>query len=208
MFPGRLIVVDKSHVLRKLNEGMERVRRQIRKSADDKTKFKLKDERSLLLKRKCHLKEEESVKVQRWFAMFPKLGIAYEAKEHFYNIYSQPTRAAAECSAKKWVSNLDPEIEKPFRVLRVALNDWHEEIFNYFDYQVDNTYTESIDNINRFISRMGRGYSFGALRARLLFEDQIIKGEKSDGDKSEETVVNYGADLLTLARLLEEGHFS
>lgn len=130
-------------------------------------------------------------------------------------------------------------IEKHFRDLRVALHNWHEEIFNYYDNPVTNGYTESMNNITRFINRMGRGYSFEVLRARLLYDEKVIKGERSsirkkvrkqkpsndvwsltigrtitssENDYEYTTtpgpVVNYGADLSTLARLLEEGYFA
>lgn len=221
------------------NEGMERVRKQIRKTVDDRTRIKLKDERFLLLKRRDSLDEEGEEKIQRWFSMFPQLGMAYEAKERFFDIYCQPTREAAEIAADRWASSLDPGIEKQFRDLRVALYNWHEEIFNYYENPVTNAYTESVNNITRFINRMGRGYSFEVLRARLLYDEKVIKGERSSirkkvrkpkpsgsydmfslgrtistsGEDFEYVdgkgpVINYGADLSTLAQLLEEGYFS
>lgn len=231
VFPGRLIVADRFHVVRMANDGMERVRKQIRKTVDDRTRLKLKDERFLLLKRRENLDDAGREKVQRWFSMFPELGMAYEAKERFFDIYCQPTRAAGKLSAERWASSLDPAIEKPFRDLRVALHNWHDEIFNYYDNPVTNAYTESMNNITRFINRMGRGYSFEVLRARLLFDEKVIKGERSSIRKKvhkppsdqyslgrtiseyievieEGPVINYGADLSTLARLLEEGYFS
>jgi transposase len=237
VFPGRLIVADRFHVVRMANEGLERVRKQIRKTVDDKTRIKLKDERFLLLKRRDNLKEEDVEKVEAWFSMFPQLKVAYETKERFFDIYCQPTRKVAELFAEKWVSRLDPAIEKQFRDLRVALNNWHEEIFNYYENPVTNGYTESMNNITRFINRMGRGYSFEVLRARLLFDEKVIKGERAPirkkprktkpesdfnmyisnklmifGSESkskieEGSVINYGADLSTLAHLLEEGYF-
>lgn len=239
LFPGRLIVADRFHVVRMANEGMERVRKQIRKTVDDRTRIKLKDERFLLLKRRDSLDAEGLEKIHRWFEMFPQLGMAYEAKERFFDIYCYSSRATAELAADKWANSLDPLIEKHFRDLRVALHNWHEEIFNYYDNPVTNGYTESMNNITRFINRMGRGYSFEVLRARLLYDEKVVKGERSSirkkvrkqkppndvwsltigrtitssEDDYEYTttpgpVVNYGADLSILARLLEEGYFA
>lgn len=238
VFPGKLIVADRFHVVRMANEGMERVRKQIRKTVDDRTRLKLKDERFLLLKRRDSLDDESLEKIQRWFEMFPQLRMAYEAKERFFDVYCQPSRAAAELAADKWAGSLHPGIEKQFRDLRVALYNWHEEIFNYYENPVTNAYTESMNNITRFINRMGRGYSFEVLRARLLYDERVVKGERTPIHKKvrrqknawaferftigrtlgtdndyievieEGPVINYGADLSTLARLLEEGYFS
>lgn len=236
VFPGRLIVADKFHVVRMANGGLERLRMQIRKEVDDKTRLKLKDERKILLKRRNEVDEAGLEKIETWLEMFPPLRMAYEAKEQFYSIYEQPSRKAAENEATRWVSGLDPQIEKHFRDLVVALHNWHDEIFSYYENPVTNAYTESLNSIARFIDRMGRGYSFEVLRARLLYDEKVIKGENttirkkvrrqkpsgmyehfsvgrttaSDYSYKEEKgpIVNYGADLSTLARLLEEGYFS
>lgn len=228
--PGRLIVVDKFHVLRMANEGLERVRKRIRKGLDQKTRLKLKNERFVLLKRKSALSEDEKKDARKWFSLFPELGCAYDAKERFFEIYDQPTRAAAEIVAGRWADSLPTDIAKDFRDLQVALGNWNKEIFNYYENPVTNAYTEALNGIARQINRMGRGYSFEVLRARLLFEKQAIKKSPSLRKKprqrpvsgyefiqefkrglegpAEEPVVEYGADLLKLIQLFEDGYFS
>lgn len=179
VFPGRLIVADKFHVVRMANGGLERLRMQIRKEVDDKTRLKLKDERKILLKRRNEVDEAGLLRIEAWLEMFPLLRMAYEAKEQFYGIYEQPSREAAEKEAARWVSGLDPQIERHFRDLVVALHNWHEEIFSYYENPVTNAYTESLNSIARFIDRMGRGYSFEVLRARLLYDEKVIKSENT-----------------------------
>jgi len=232
VFPNKLIVVDKFHVVRMANDGLERVRKRIRKAVDKKTRLKLKDGRFTLLKRKESLSEEDTAKANEWFELFPELGVAYEAKERFFDIYSQPSRAAGELAADQWASSLSPEIEKDFRDLRVALHNWNREIFNYYEQPVTNGYTECINGIVRLINQIGRGYSFEVLRARLLFNEQALADSSTsvrkkirkakpsseeysfsygmmteDEDQYEETITNYGPYIPTLIRLLEEGYF-
>lgn len=45
------------------------------------------------------------------------------------------------------------------------------EILNYFEHPVTNAYTESLNSLIRVMDRMGRGYSFEALRAKILFTE-------------------------------------
>lgn len=227
MFPGKLIVVDKFHVVRMANDGLERVRKRIRKGLDRSTRLKMKNERFVLVKRKSTLSQDEIAKTQKWFKLFPELGLAYDAKEAFYDIYDFESRALAESAASKWASSLPTEIGKDFRDLTTALGNWHREIFNYYENPVTNAYTESLNGVARFINRMGRGYSFEVLRARLLYEPQALKTGPSLRKKprrpknmdyytgvtcppAEERVdaVEYGAHLPTLLSLLEGGHFS
>lgn len=47
--------------------------------------------------------------------------------------------------------------------------NWRPEIFNYFVYPVTNAYTESANGVAKVLARMGRGYSFDAIRAKVLF---------------------------------------
>jgi hypothetical protein len=48
--------------------------------------------------------------------------------------------------------------------------NWHTEIFNYFEHRITNAYTEGFNSIARKMDRMGRGYSFKVLRAKLLLK--------------------------------------
>lgn len=59
-----------------------------------------------------------------------------------------------------------------------AVDNWHVEIFNYFDKGLTNAYTESINSIIRQVERMARGYSFDALRAKILFNEKFHKKRK------------------------------
>jgi Zn-finger domain-containing protein len=43
---------------------------------------------------------------------------------------------------------------------------------------VTNAYTESLNNLIRVMNRLGRGYSFEALRAKTLFSEGAFKTEK------------------------------
>jgi len=48
-------------------------------------------------------------------------------------------------------------------------------IMNYFEHPVTNAYTESLNNLIRVMNRIGRGYSFEALRAKILFTEGVHK---------------------------------
>lgn len=176
--PGRLIVADKFHVLRMANNAVERVRKRVRRELDAKTRIRLKNERFILLKRHHALTDEENDKLRDWSILFPALGVAHAVKEGFFAIYDQPTRAAAEREAKLWLSRIDALVAKEFRETQVALNSWWGEIFNWYDYKVTNAYTESVNRLAKDVNRMGRGYSFDVIRARLLFDQEARKPTK------------------------------
>ena len=56
-----------------------------------------------------------------------------------------------------------------------AWRNWQPQILNYFDNTITNAYTESLNNLIRVMSCLGRGYSFEALRAKILFAEGAYK---------------------------------
>lgn len=232
-FPNRLIIADRFHVVRMANNSMEAVRKAIRKTLERKDRIKLKDDRFVLLARESNLNDEQREKLEQWTRMFPFLGAAYRAKEAFHDIYSHPAKADAMKAAEAWEKSLSGEIEENFRELKIALRNWWTEIFNYYDCPKTNAYTESVNNLAKGMNRMGRGYSFEVIRARLLYDDDAREGARTTVRKKrrvqkptfgrsmvshaiskeyetieEIQIVEYGAYIPTLVRKLEAGEFS
>jgi hypothetical protein len=52
------------------------------------------------------------------------------------------------------------------------------------------------------MNRMGRGYSFDVIRARLLYDQDALQNASGTVRKS------YGSHIQTLARKLETGEFA
>lgn len=230
--PGRLCVADKFHVTRMANEALEKVRKAIRQGLDHKTRIQLKDERFILLKRHAEIDEAEKIRMHKWFDLFPALRSAHEAKEHFFAIYDHRDRQDAEAAAKEWEKRLPSDVSPAFRDLSVALKNWWNEIFNYYEFPVTNAYTESVNRIAKDINRMGRGYSFDVIRAKLLYEDTARNKTRKTLQRKvrreipsmgfslgggatpkmyetviEEITVEYGPHIPTLCDLLESGYF-
>jgi transposase len=64
-------------------------------------------------------------------------------------------------------------VAEAFQPILTAWGNWEEQILGYFDHQVTNAYTESMNNLIRAVSRLGRGYSFEVLRAKMLFSSGL-----------------------------------
>lgn len=99
----------------------------------------------------------------------------------------------------------------------------------YFDHRITNAFTESLNSLIRVMNRLGRGYSFEALRAKILFSKGSHKTvlekpafqrqasfdpcyahfEAADRDdlKSQATpdTLNYGVDIDKLVAMIEAG---
>lgn len=229
--PQARIVVDRFHIQRMANEALEKLRKRLRKTLPERQRLKLKDERFLLLRRQRDLKSESMAALLEWFQRFPQLGEAHALKEEFMSIWDQRDRPSAEAAHQAWHGHVSVEMKPVFKDLLTALGNWREEIFSYFENPITNAYTESVNSLVKGMNRMGRGYSFDVIRARMLYDPKARKagavqmvepspepgqtfftkytglGTMSRSRPTHRRIVEYGAHIPTLVRLLEDGYF-
>lgn len=145
---------------------------------------------------------------------------AYATKEAFHDLYDYLSRARA------WKDLIPTELDGTFREARNALDNWWTEIFNWYEYRISNGYTESINRLAKEMDRIGGGYSFDVIRARLVYDEMARKPmckvvrpkpwqqtwELTMGRMtpdimtySQEKGIEYGPHIPTLFDLLESG---
>ncbi|MDN6166101.1 MAG: ISL3 family transposase [Tetragenococcus koreensis] len=230
VIPYAKIVIDKFHVVKLANEALEKIRKANRQNVSAKERRQLMRDRYVLLKRRKDLNDfDDQIKLQVWTDKFPLLGQAYELKEHFFDIYEAESIDEAYNLYQNWLSNIPKELMTYFEDLIKSMNNWEEEIFNYFDSPITNAYTESLNRLIKTMNHIGRGYSFEALRAKILFTQGYRKVKKKKKFKEVEVTFGkmlpdqfpnwkltgyewvyeeiYGADFSTLTKAMEEGTF-
>jgi transposase len=174
VMPQAKIVIDKFHVIKMANEAMEKARKGIRADLDAKQRRGLMHDRFVLLKRQSDLTDKEAFNLDGWTKNYPVLGEAYRLKESFYAVYEASiSKEDALNRYAAWSKSVPPEIRPHFSDLIRAFTNWQPWILNYFDHKVTNAYTESLNSLIRVMDRMGRGYSFEVLRAKILFTEGI-----------------------------------
>ena len=108
------------------------------------------------------------------------------------------------------------EVRDAYADLILAWTNWQPWILGYFDHPVTNAYTESLNSLFRVMNRLGRGYSFEALRVKILFTEGAHKktltrmmvgtaGKKAAPHETAVPAKNFGADITTLTDLIESG---
>ena len=116
-----------------------------------------------------------------------------------------------------WNKDVSPEIRPYFHDLIRAFMNWQPFILNYFEHPVTNAYTESLNSLIRVMNRLGRGYSFEALRAKILFTEGIHSRKqarpKFERKRAQELVemgralpddaMGYGLPVLEKVRAIE-----
>lgn len=179
VLPDARIVVDKFHVVRMANVAMESVRKATRAELTLKQRRGLMHDRFVLLKREHDLNDKEALLLSGWTSNYPLLGMAHRLKEEFYGIWDAPDHYEALQAYKDWTRSIPTELEPHFQPILTAFNNWLPEIMGYFEHPITNAYTESLNNLVRVMNRSGRGYSFEALRAKMLFTEGLHKHKQS-----------------------------
>ena len=218
--PGIPVVVDKFHVLKMANAALDALRKIVGGMLSPEKRRSLMRYRHILLKRFSDLNEIQRKRLDEWGKDFPVLVKAHQAKERFYDIYEAPSRMEAFRRYKEWDAGLDPEIRPTFDPLLTAFHNWEDSILAYFDHRVTNACTESANNLIRAVQRMGRGYSFDVLRARILLnrhgahkmkpfrrpkEKKFELGYGLPSIEIEPEELSLGVDTTTLLDLIEQG---
>lgn len=232
--PQAQIVIDKLHVIKMANEALEKVRKSLRESLTPRQRRGLMHDRFVLLKRERDLSDKEALLLSGWVKNYPEMGLAHRLKEEFFGIYDAESPDEAQGRFLHWKGQITPDVADAFHDLIRAWDNWTPWILAYFDHPVTNAYTESLNNLIRVMNRLGRGYSFEALRAKILFAEgafkkQIIRPkferrlkvaeprtvayemftravpQIADQHDEPATEINYGPSISTLAELIEAG---
>ena len=225
VFPGKPVVIDRFHIARMAQNSMEAFRKVIRKPTSGKERAMLKNDRFVLLSRNIDLDPFQQATLASWCKRWPLLKDVYDAKEQFLDIWLCPTRAEAEYWYGRWEESVPEGVRSYFTDIFTAVGNWHNEIFNYWDYKFTNAFTEALNNGIRSVYASGNGYSFEVLRAKLLYTKGThrLYEPKPKYDRKafdhidawsygrmiyqpeQPEVINYGVDISTLLDFIKQG---
>lgn len=186
--PNATLVIDKFHVVRMASEIMEKERKEMQSQFNKVARLHAKKSlRWITLKRPNSLNEEEQEMLKAMETTMPKLKLAYDVKEDFYKIYDCETREAAEKAFKKWADDIPIDLSK-FKDLVKTVSNNYENIFSYWDapLSITNAYTEGHNGLTKVANRLGRGYSFEVIRAKMLY-NKIARSVTSISTKATST---------------------
>lgn len=182
-FPSATIVIDKFHVIQLTNRKMDDVRKSIRDKMNSVERKRFLYLSKLMKSNKEDISERSSQTLRDAFVQYPTLGTAYYLKEHIRDMYDAPNRYEAGLLFNQVRRSVPSDCE-PLVTLRNSLEEWAEEIMNYFDHPYTNAYTESANNLIKAINKASRSMSFEQLRYKVLFATKATKLPKFQPKKA------------------------
>jgi transposase len=227
VLPRARIIVDKFHVVRMANQGLEVNRKETRKTLTERQRRALMHDRFVLLRRAADLTDKDRLILQVWTQQMPLLAQAYRFKEQFCDIWALRQRSDAEQAYAAWRALLPTELESAFQPLLTAIGNWHDEIFGYFAVpgaSITNATTEALNGLAQVIWNtqhgsiilrsdteestgnsspgLSRKHSFGALRASLLYYSEALYVYR----ETEQRSLNVGVSIPALTRWIAQGN--
>jgi transposase len=163
IFPNARIVIDRFHVMKKINEELNSIRKTLNKSLK---RLKIKNLKYYLMKNGLSLTIEEKEILKRILNCSSRLKRAYELKEKFraiYQTYQTPEEALVQF--KLWLK----KARNLYRESIGTVQNHLEGICNYFVNRTTSGVMEGINNRIKLIKRQAYGFTnFEHLRIRLL----------------------------------------
>ncbi len=170
--PRALIVADRFHVVRRVGEALDGVRRRLQGQERKGRRDRLYRRRYALLAQPEDWSEEERRDIEGLFVAYAELKTAWERKEEFRLWYESADRATAEAELTQWEAALRrhgmPEYQALF-AQGSLLGSWRQEALNYFEHRYTNADVEGKNNRTKQLQRQAYGYRNRAnLRLRIL----------------------------------------
>lgn len=167
--PQAKIVVDKFHLVRHINEAMDKVRSRVQGGRGKGKRRDLFKSRYTLLKGAEKLSSWEWRRLRGLFSAYPEVGESWLLKEDFRRWYQTADRSQAEEALGSLEAKISHSSLPEFKELLHTLANWRKEILNYFDYRITNGFVEGKNNRIKTIKRIAYGYrNMANFRLRIL----------------------------------------
>jgi transposase len=159
--PEAVIVFDKFHVVKLMNEKLSDLRRELYREATDRLdKDVLKGTRWLLMKNPEHLDEErnEPARLQEALALNVPLATAYYLKEDLRQLWSQKTQAAARRFLDRWIRRAESSGIRILQQFAKTLAAHRRGLLAWYDHPISTGPLEGVNNKVRTLQRTAYGF--------------------------------------------------
>jgi len=163
--PNAEIVHDKFHLIKYLNEAIDKVRRR-----EVKEHTQLKDSRYAMLKNEENLTEKQRIKFEEIRKANFEVSRAWEARENFKEIFKNKRIEESEAIFEEWHKAVKKSgIAEVIKVAEIFANHLRG-VLNAMTSEVSNAIAERLNGKIQLLKSIGRGYrKFENFRSAILF---------------------------------------
>jgi len=165
------VVVDRYHVAKNYRECVDKVRkrecRRLKKELSETEYEEIKGVMWIVRRNNEDLTSDERKKLNRLFEYSPELKLAYTFREELTAIFEMRlTKEEAKKRLIKWRDKVRRHALTCFDKFLTTLDNWLDEIINYFVNRLNSGFVEGLNNKVKTIKRR----CYGILRVTTLFQ--------------------------------------
>ena len=157
-FPNAKIIYDHFHVVKSVNEVVDKVRKRTLRELSEETKNGLKHIKHTVLYRKINQNDKHRERMEKIRLLNPELASAFDLKEEFFGIFEKHNRTTARSAFFSWYNRVRgskiPEMVAVSKRMLKRLND----ILRWFDHKVSNAVAEGLNSAYKKIKSAACGY--------------------------------------------------
>lgn len=169
-FPDALIVHDRFHIDKYLNEAVDGVRKAENKELKKENKDTLVSTKWWWLQHPENMTDARKLEFDQLLQQELKTGKAWALKNTFREFWNQPSRELAQLFFDDWIAKVEELNLKPLRKVAEMLERHIPEILNFFTHAITNAVSEGLNSKIQSLKAAARGFrSFDGYRARILF---------------------------------------
>ncbi len=150
--PCAKITVDHFHLIYDANRRIDAERRILQEV------FKAKIPKWLFIKNKENLSQREKDLIKKVFEKYPDLKFYWFIKEGLRDLYKLTSKAQAKEKLSIYIRMMYRERDSGLTQWADTLDNWKDEILNFFDTGITNAYTEGVNTKLKLIKRIGFGF--------------------------------------------------
>jgi transposase len=152
-FPDAKITFDRFHVVKLLNEAMDKVRRAERIEHNE-----LKGHKYTFLKNRKNLSEKKEKELAEMIELYPTLGKAYRLKVLFNDLWEMPNKVAATTFLTNWCKDVEDAKIPAFMAFSKTVRAHWSGIIHFVESRISNGILEGINSKVQLAKRRARGY--------------------------------------------------
>ena len=156
--PDAVLVFDKFHVIKLMNERLDDLRRQMVREAEDAMKLKIKGTRFLLLRNPENLKAEQIPKLDEALRLNQPLLLAWYLKEELRELWSQPSPKEMATFLKDWCLKASQTAIGQLIKMAKTLQTHASGILAYAQYPITSGRLEGINNKIKTLTKRSYGF--------------------------------------------------
>ena len=156
--PKADIVFDKFHIIKKINEAVDTVRKEEFAKAKKEERIQMKRKRFIILKRAKNLTEDQQGKLKEIMENNELLYKAYLLKEQISDIFDEESFDSAMNRLDQWIQNVNESEIPSFKKVLKTLRQYAYGVHNYFNYHITNAGSEGFNTKINIIRRKAYGF--------------------------------------------------